>query len=63
MYIIYYTYIYVYYIYIYFYIYILFIYKYTYILYRKIVLAHPESFQHFSISCQDLLNIFSNDNF
>ena len=26
---------------------------------RKIMLAQPESFQHFSISCQDLLNIFS----
>ena len=28
---------------------------------RKIILAHPESFQHLSISCQDLLNIFSED--
>ena len=25
------------------------------------ILAHPESFQHFSISCQDLLSIFSED--
>ena len=28
---------------------------------RKIMIAHRESFQHFSISCQDLLNIFSED--
>ena len=28
---------------------------------RKMILAHPESFQHLSISCQDLLNIFSKD--
>ena len=28
---------------------------------RKIILAHPESFQHFSISCQELLNTFSED--
>ena len=28
---------------------------------RKITLAHLENFQHFSISCQDLLNIFSED--
>ena len=27
----------------------------------KTILAHTESFQHFSISCQDLLNIFSED--
>ena len=27
----------------------------------KIVLAHTESFQQFSISCQDLLYIFSED--
>ena len=25
------------------------------------ILAHPESFQHFSISCQDLLSILSED--
>ena len=30
---------------------------------RIIILAHPKSFQHFSISCQALLNIFSEDNF
>ena len=29
---------------------------------RKIILAHLESFQHFSISCQGLLNIFVEDN-
>ena len=28
---------------------------------RKLILAHPESSQHFSISCQYLLNIFSED--
>ena len=28
---------------------------------RKIILAHPESFQHFSVSCEDLLNIFLKD--
>ena len=28
---------------------------------RKIILPHPESFQHFSISDQDVLNIFSED--
>ena len=28
---------------------------------RKTILAHPESFGRFSISCQDLLNIFSED--
>ena len=28
---------------------------------RKIILAHPESFQHFSITCQDLLKNFSED--
>ena len=28
---------------------------------RKIILAPPESFQQFSISCQDLLNVYSED--
>ena len=28
---------------------------------RKVILVHPESFQQFSISCQDLQNIFSED--
>lgn len=28
---------------------------------QKIILAHPESFQHFSISFQDLLNTLSED--
>ena len=28
---------------------------------RKIILAHLESFQHFSISCQGLLNISTDD--
>ena len=28
---------------------------------RKTILSHPESFQHFSVSRQDLLNIFSED--
>ena len=26
---------------------------------KKIIIAHPDSFQHLPISCQDLLNIFS----
>ena len=29
---------------------------------KNIKLARPESFQHFSSSCQALLNIFSKDN-
>ena len=28
---------------------------------RKVILVHPESFQQFSISCQNLQNIFSED--
>ena len=28
---------------------------------RKIILARPESFQYFSFSCKDLLNIVSKD--
>ena len=28
---------------------------------RETILAHLESFQHFSISCQNFLNFFSKD--
>ena len=28
---------------------------------RKVILTHPESFHQFSISCQDLQNLFSED--
>ena len=28
---------------------------------RKVILTHPESFQQFSISCQSLKNLFSED--
>ena len=28
---------------------------------RKIISGYPDSFQHFTNSCQDLMNIFSED--